>query len=99
MLSFKQRDVEDIMQARVVKILHPKGLHLRMAAKIVQRSKDFKSRIMFCKDCKYADGCSILQLLLLEATKDSQLRIVAIGEDEKKVIQELSGLFTDGAGI
>ena len=72
---------------------------MRVAARLVQKSKDFKSRIMFCKDCKFADGYSILQLLLLEATKDSQLRIVAVGEDEDKVIQELAGLFNDGAGI
>lgn len=87
------------MRTTTVKIFHYNGLHLRMAARLVQKSKDFKSRIMFCKDCKFADGYSILQLLLLEATKDSQLRIVAIGEDEDKVIQELAGLFTDGAGI
>ncbi len=87
------------MQTTIVKVFHHNGLHLRMAARLVQKSKDFKSRIMFCKDCKFADGYSILQLLLLEATKDSQLRIVAVGEDEDKVIQELAGLFTDGAGI
>lgn len=87
------------MRTTTVKVIHYNGLHLRMAARLVQKSKDFKSRIMFCKDCKFADGYSILQLLLLEATKDSQLRIVAVGEDEDKVIQELAGLFTDGAGI
>ncbi len=87
------------MQATIVKVFYPHGLHLRMAARLVQKSKDFKSRIVFCKDCKYADGCSILQLLLLEATKDSKLRIVTIGEDEDKVIQELAHFFTDGAGI
>ncbi|MBI5050917.1 MAG: HPr family phosphocarrier protein [Nitrospirae bacterium] len=87
------------MRTTTVKVIHHNGLHLRMAARLVQKNRDFKSRIMFCKDCKFADGCSILQLLLLEATKDSQLRIVAIGEDEERVIQELQGLFTDGAGI
>lgn len=87
------------MQTTIVKVFYPHGLHLRMAARLVQKTKDSKSKIMFCKDCRYADGCSILQLLLLEATKDSQLRIVAIGEDEEKVIQELAHFFTDGAGI
>lgn len=87
------------MQDRIVKVLYPYGLHLRMAARIVEKNKTFKSKVMFCKDCKYADGCSILQLLLLEATKDSELRIVAVGEDEEKVIQELQGLFNHGAGI
>mgnify|MGYP003395514304 FL=1 len=87
------------MQTTIVKVFYPHGLHLRMAARLVQKSKDFKSRIMFCKDCKFADGYSILQLLLLEATKDSQLRIVAVGEDEDKVIQELAYFFSDGAGI
>lgn len=87
------------MQTITVRVPNSNGLHLRMAARLVQKSKDFKSRIMFCKDCKFADGYSILQLLLLEATKDTQLRIVAIGEDEEKVIQEFQGLFTNGAGI
>lgn len=87
------------MRTTIVKVFHHSSLHLRVAARLVQKSKDFKSRIMFCKDCKFADGYSILQLLLLEATKDSQLRIVAVGEDEDKVIQELAGLFNDGAGI
>ncbi len=87
------------MQIKTVKVLHPYGLHLRVAARIVQKSKNFKSKVVFCKDCKYANGCSILELLLLEATKDSELRIVAVGEDEEKVIQELPYLFNHGAGI
>lgn len=87
------------MQTKIVRVLNPNGLHLRMAARIVEKSKNFKSKIVFCKGCKYADSCSIIQLLILGAAKDSELRIVAMGEDEEKVIQELAGLFNDGAGI
>lgn len=87
------------MQTKTVKVSHPNGLHLRMAARIVEKSRNFKSKVVFCKGCKYADSCSIIQLLVLGAAKDSKLRIIAVGEDEEKVIQELPGLFTDGAGI
>lgn len=72
---------------------------MRVAAQIVEKSKEFKSKILLCKDCKRADGCSILQLLLLEATKGSELRIEAAGPDENIAIQELSSLFSDGGGI
>lgn len=87
------------MQTKTIKVLNSHGLHLRVAARIVQKNKNLKSRVVFCKDCAYADGCSVLQLLLLGATKDSELRVVVIGEDEQKAIEELSFLFSDGAGI
>jgi phosphotransferase system HPr (HPr) family protein len=72
---------------------------MRVATRIVEKSKEFKSQIVLCKDCKRADGCSILQLLLLGATNGSELRIEAAGQDEDIAIKELSSLFTDGGGI
>ncbi|MCX6340452.1 MAG: HPr family phosphocarrier protein [Candidatus Aureabacteria bacterium] len=87
------------MKDATVRIICPQGLHMRVAAQIVEKSKKFKSKIMLCKDCTRADGCSILQLLLLGATNGSELRIEAAGQDEDIAIQELSSLFTDGGGI
>ncbi|MCX6353666.1 MAG: HPr family phosphocarrier protein [Candidatus Aureabacteria bacterium] len=87
------------MKDATVRIICSQGLHMRVAAQIVDKSKEFKSKIMLCKDCQRADGCSILQLLLLGAASGSELRIEATGQDEDIAIQELSALFVDGGGI
>ena len=52
-----------------------------------------------CRDCKEADGCSILELLLLEAADGNELEIRATGDDADLAIKELSRLFDHGGGI
>lgn len=87
------------MKSVNLKINNPHGVHLRVAAQVVKIARNSKSRIVLSKDGNYAEGDSILQLLILGAVKGSDIRVVAVGEDEQKIIQEMSSLFSDGGGI
>jgi phosphocarrier protein len=87
------------MEVTKLKVNNRCGLHLRTAAKIVEFSKRCKSKITFCYDCKFADSCSILQLLSLGASRDAKMTVIAQGQDEKEVVERIGELFSDGAGI
>jgi len=87
------------MEITKIQISNPKGLHMRCAAEVVQTAKKYESKIILCKDCKFADSCSILQILTLSASKGTEIEIIANGPDEKYAIEEISQLLTNGAGI
>lgn len=87
------------MKSIDVQVRQRHGIHLRVASAIVQRIKRFKSRVLISKDGKDAQADSILELMMLEATENSNVRVSAQGEDEDKVVKSLGEFFTDGAGI
>jgi phosphocarrier protein HPr len=87
------------MITKEIEIKAPHGLHLRVAAKIVQSNKDPKTKIVFIKDGQTADASSILELLLLGAEEKSTIRVTVDGENEQKAIENVSEILIDGAGI
>ena len=87
------------MISKEIEIRAPHGLHLRVAAQIVEANKDSKAKVIFLKDGQTADASSILELLLLEAGEHSKIQVTVDGEDEHKAIQDVSEILIDGAGI
>ena len=87
------------MIIREIEIKTPHGLHLRVAAQIVEANKGLRSKVTFTKDGQVADASSILELLLLGAQENSKIQIIVEGENEQKVIQDVSDILIDGAGI
>lgn len=73
----------------------PLGLHLREAARVVEAAQTLKSTVTLCKGCIYAEGCSILDLLLLEATEGTKLELRVDGEDEKVGIEKIMRIFEE----
>jgi phosphocarrier protein len=69
------------------------GIHARPAALLVQASKDFKSSIYFEKDNDRINAKSIMGILTLGATYQTELKILAEGEDEKEAVETLVRLF------
>jgi len=82
-----------------IEIRAPHGLHLRVAAKIVEANKNSKTSVVFFKDGLRADASSILELLLLGAGEKSRIQVTVDGGDEQKAIQDVSEILIDGAGI
>ena len=82
-----------------IEIKTPHGIHLRVAAKIVQANKDSKTKITFTKDGQTADANSILELLLLGAGENSKIQVTVVGDNEQVAIQNVSEILIDGAGI
>lgn len=87
------------MVSRKVILHQTNGLHARPAMKVVEKCRNFSSRITICKGCEKADGCSIMELLLLAINDGCELEIVAEGTDETNAIKEVADFFENGSGI
>jgi phosphotransferase system HPr (HPr) family protein len=83
------------MKSTQVVIVNKLGLHARAAAKLVQLSNQFASQISLEKDGEEADAKSIMEVLMLAGTKDSRLRIVAVGRDESEAVEEIRRLIAN----
>ncbi|MEA1928525.1 MAG: HPr family phosphocarrier protein [Candidatus Auribacterota bacterium] len=75
------------------------GLHLRPAAEIVRLSRKYRAEVILncpgdCENCRHADTCSIIQLLLLQAKSGDKVTITADGPDENEVIDEICRVLT-----
>ena len=88
------------MQTRHMVIANPHGLHLRVAARIVQLVQRYKARVrLFGADNREADARSVLGLISLGAGRGEQVRVEADGPGEQQVADALHELFSDGSGI
>jgi phosphotransferase system HPr (HPr) family protein len=72
------------------------GLHARPAMQFVDMANSFASNITVRRMSDppaEADGKSVMQMIILEATQGTQLRIEADGEDADRAVADLAGLF------
>ena len=76
-------------------ILNKLGLHARAAAKVVSTANDFKSTITITKDGKIADARSIMKLLMLSASKGSNISVEVDGTDQRDAMQSIEKLFNN----
>jgi len=89
------------MQQRTILITNRLGLHARAAAKLVKLANSFESDIFLARSesqHKPMDAKSIFSVLLLAATKDTSVAIVAEGSDEDAAIEALCRLIADKFG-
>ena len=68
------------------------GLHARASAKFVQLASAFKSNIKLSLNGQTVNGKSIMGIMMLAASKGSELTISADGPDEAKALPELVAL-------
>lgn len=81
-----------------VEIVNRLGLHARAAAKLVECSNKFGSRIQLCKDMTFIDAKSIMSVMMLAAGKGTRLRVTIEGEDEQEAYEALTALIADRFG-
>ncbi len=75
-----------------VTITNVKGLHLRAVEQIVKTAWAYESEVRIRKDDVEADAKSILSLLVLVASKGSDIVITADGSDEDDALRAIVGL-------
>ena len=80
----------------VVIVLNPLGLHARAAARFVHAASGFTSRIRVGRGGREVDGKSIIGLLLLAASRGSEITITADGPDEEAATMALCALIERG---
>lgn len=77
-----------------VEIVNRLGLHARPAMSLVDTASAFKSTVTICRGGQKVDGKSIMQIMMLAATKGTILEVVAEGPDAEAAcaaIKELVG--------
>jgi len=79
-------------------IVNRLGLHARPAMCFVDAATPFKSEITVCRagSGSPVDGKSIMQMMMLAATKGTELEIVAEGEDAQAACEALRKLVENG---
>lgn len=68
------------------------GIHARPATLIVKEASKFKSNIYIEKGSEKINAKSILCILTLGGTYNSEIKVLADGEDEKEAIEALINL-------
>jgi len=74
------------------------GLHARAAAKIVQTSSQFQSRIRIIKNGREADAKSMLDILTLSCPRGTRIELLAEGKDAAEALAALAVLFDNKFG-
>jgi phosphocarrier protein len=88
------------MKTRQLIVNREGGVHLRVAAEIVQQVQQHHSAVRMAREgSPQAKADSIFQLLTLGAVKGTALEVTAEGPDEDATLQALSEVFDGGAGI
>lgn len=68
-------------------VRHVHGLHARPAARLVRLIRQFRAEVWIRNRSLQVNGRSILGVLLLAATLNTQLTIEAQGEDEEEAVR------------
>ncbi|MGZ3787346.1 MAG: HPr family phosphocarrier protein [Bacteriovorax sp.] len=83
------------MQTTIVKVLNDEGLHARPAGMLVKTASTFSSEIELSVDGDSANAKSIMSIMGLGLTKDTEVTITAKGSDAEAAIKELTSLFNN----
>ena len=74
------------MQSIKVKISNSTGLHARPATLLVKKASSFKSDISIESNGKKVNAKSLIGILSLGATKDTEITVITSGEDEVEAV-------------
>lgn len=83
---------------RTLTILNEKGLHARASAKLVEVVENFASTVEICKDEMSVSGDSIMGLLMLAASRGTNIDVTISGEDAEELAVALEELVADRFG-
>jgi phosphocarrier protein NPr len=81
------------MKTLRVTVRFARGLHARPAAGLVRLFKKFNARVLFRIGNRVANAGSLLSILLLSASFNTQLEVQASGEDEEAAVQAAEAFF------
>ncbi|OGT31451.1 MAG: hypothetical protein A3E87_03750 [Gammaproteobacteria bacterium RIFCSPHIGHO2_12_FULL_35_23] len=74
------------------------GLHARASAKLVKEAKRFQSEIKLIKNNHITNAKSIMSVMMLAASKGSELILQAEGNDAKEALEAVAELIDNRFG-
>jgi phosphocarrier protein len=86
------------MVEKTFEIINELGFHARAAVQFVKLASKFKSDIKVKKDGLIVCGKSIMGVLMLAASKGTNVTIIIDGDDEVEALKSLGELIENGFG-
>ncbi len=86
------------MICQPVVIVNKLGLHARAAAKLVTTASNFKSTIHIARDDRKVDAKSIMPVMMLAASRGTEINLLIDGPDEQEALTALVELIEDYFG-
>lgn len=83
---------------RQLKIVNEKGLHARASAKLVEVVDEFDATAEVSKDGLSAGGDSIMGLLMLAASRGTEIEVQTSGPDAGALADAIEALVADKFG-
>lgn len=81
------------MTEKTVRVKNRAGMHARPAALLVKTASGFKSKIYLETDSEKINAKSIMGIIILGATYDTAIKVIADGPDENEAVEAIAGLF------
>lgn len=79
-------------------IVNKLGLHARAAAKLVHLASRFQSESRLVRGDKVVNGKSIMAVMMLAASRGTQIELIVEGDDEQEAMTALSELISNRFG-
>lgn len=86
------------MPSATVEIINKLGLHARAAAKFMQTAAAYTCEVFVEKPGKRVNGKSIMGLMMLAASRGTELMITTEGDGEQEALQALVELINNRFG-
>jgi phosphocarrier protein HPr len=86
------------MISQQVTIVNKLGLHARAAAKLVKTANAFTAQVTLDKAGQLVNGKSIMGVMMLAASKGTELTLSTEGTDERQAMTALTELIADKFG-
>lgn len=86
------------MLEQAITIINKLGLHARAAGKLVETTSRFSCDITIDKDGRNVDGKSIMAMMMLAASKGTEITIKTNGEDEAAALEAIIALINNRFG-
>ncbi len=86
------------MIRRPITIINKLGLHARATSKLVATASEFRSTVRIAAKGREVDAKNIMQVMMLAASKGTEVELIADGPDEAEAIAALEALINDYFG-
>ena len=86
------------MKMSPVVIPNKLGLHARAAARLVSTASKFSAEVYLEKGDNRINGKSIMGVMMLAASKGTEINVITEGTDETAALQALISLIRNGFG-
>jgi phosphocarrier protein len=86
------------MQDKTITIVNKLGLHARAAARFVTLASSFASDVKVARNGQEVNGKSIMGVMMLAASRGTEITLIVDGDDENEAMARLSELIEQRFG-